>query len=115
MTTDKKTALGVCEGYVMIQIGGKLDVEDMKIVTGLVERWFDTALEVCNRNSAGIEMDMPLALLHIVADTVVGAYNTRGGEGMNSESAGVQSAQYQNLYEKMKSALISANLRLIKL
>lgn len=109
MTTDKKTAAGICEGYVTVQIGGKFDADDMRIISILTERWLNTALEVCNRK------DMPLPLIHIVADTVVGAYNVRGGEGMESESAGVQSSHYIDLYDKMKSALISANLRMMKI
>ena len=101
--------IAACQTYVINQIGGKLNREETTHITNAVERWMNTAQEVCNRN------DMPPAMVHIVADIVVAAYNIRGSEGMSSESAGVQSAAFDDLYDKLSKNLIRTGLRLIKI
>lgn len=105
MTTDTETARGICESYALNQLGSELNTNEHILLSEMTERWLETAKEVCNRK------DMPLTMLHIVADTVVAAFNMRGNEGMASESSGVQSASYIDLHEKFRERLVSAGLR----
>jgi len=102
-------SLGIIEYNVRTQIGSELNVNELRIIVNLCERWLETAKEACNRD------DTPLSMLHIVADTVVAAYNKLGNEGMVSESAGVQNVSYDDLYNSMHKRLLNANLRVYRI
>lgn len=86
--------------------------DDQKLIIGdLYDDWLNIALSKSNR-IAGQEVP---ALLAIVRDTVIGAYNKRGDEGMTGSGAGGQSFSYQNLEDELTKRILHANLRVFKL
>lgn len=86
--------------------------DDQKLIVGdLFDDWYNAALEKSNR-IAGQETP---ALLAIVRDITIAAYNKRGDEGMKESNVGGQTYYYDDLEDQLKKRIIGANLRLFKL
>ncbi|MCY1715220.1 hypothetical protein [Caproiciproducens galactitolivorans] len=85
--------------------------DEKPIISDLYDDWYNIALEKSNRK-AGQETP---ALLAIIRDTTIAAYNRRGDEGMTGSAAGGQSFSYQDLEEQLHKRILGANLRLFRL
>ncbi|HEX3018610.1 MAG TPA: phage head-tail connector protein [Caproicibacter sp.] len=81
------------------------------IIGDLYDDWYNIALEKSNR-IAGQETP---ALLAIIRDITIAAYNKRGDEGMTESEVGGQTYYYQDLEDQLQKSIIGANLRFFKL
>lgn len=106
MAFDRDTELA----KVYRQIGAPTD--DQKVTIGdLFDDWYNAALEKSNR-IAGQETP---ALLAIVRDLTISAYNRRGDEGEKESRVGNQIYTYDDLEDTLHKRILGANLRLFKL
>ena len=85
--------------------------DEKPIIGDLYDDWYNIALEKSNRK-AGQETP---ALLAIIRDTTISAYNRRGDEGMTGSTAGGQSFNYQDLEDQLLKRVLQANLRVFRL
>lgn len=85
--------------------------DEKPIISDLYDNWYSIALEKSNRK---VGQETP-ALLAIIRDTVIAAYNRRGDEGMTDSTAGGQSFAYQNLEDQLLKRILQANLRVFRL
>lgn len=89
--------------------GAEFTKADENTAAGMARIWLDEALAYCRRS------DYPSALISIVQDTVIAAYNRRGDEGMTSSSVGGQSVHYDDLSDTMRKRLTTAGMRIYRL
>lgn len=89
--------------------GAEFSITDENTAAFLARMWLDDASAYCRRS------DYPSAMIAIVQDTVISAYNKRGDEGMTSSGVGGQSVQYEDLAEVMHKRLSAAGMRVYKL
>lgn len=81
----------------------------------LIGELFDSWLEIALAKSNRKEDSVPSALLSIVRETVIEAYNRRGDEGSNGGGAGGQNYSYTDLEDMLLKRILQANLRVMRL
>lgn len=85
--------------------------DDQKAIVGdLFDDWYNAALEKSHR-TAGQETP---ALLAIIRDLTISAYNKRGDEGMKESNVGGQTYYYDDLEDQLQKRILGENLRLFK-
>lgn len=106
---ERERVKGEIAAEVLAISGVDSTVSEYGIVENLAGSWLDYALKCCNRE------DIPPALVAIVKETVMAAYNRFGDEGAKSSSVGGQSVTYDDLYAAIRQRLIDAGLRIFRL
>lgn len=86
-----------------------MEADDL-ILSDLFDDWYSAALAKSNRKDG----DRAPALLAIVRNCVIAAYNRRGNEGMTGSGSGGQSESYEDLHDNMMKAILQEGLRVFK-
>lgn len=86
-----------------------MEADDL-ILSDLFDDWYSAALAKSNRKDG----DRAPALLAIVRNSVIAAYNRRGNEGVTNAGSGGQSESYEDLHEKMTEAILQGGLRVFR-
>jgi len=85
--------------------------DDKLIIGDLYDDCYNIALEKSNRK---VGQETP-ALLAIIRNTAISAYNKCGDEGMTGSTTGGQKFSYQNLEDQLTKRILGANLRVFRL